>query len=108
MIAAQAGPPSHTARAGANLNVHFSNKAAATTPECVPAAAFLSQGRSLEGSWDHHAESVCVCVCVVLSLNRGVGEFRQALRADPLSAEAAIDVMLHYLDTFLEEEPSKT
>ena len=33
---------------------------------------------------------------------------RQALRADPLSAEAAIDVMLHYLDTFLEEEPSKT
>lgn len=30
---------------------------------------------------------------------------RQALRADPLSAEAAIDVMMHYLDTFLEEEP---
>ena len=31
---------------------------------------------------------------------------RQALRADPLSAEAAIDVMMHYLDTFLEEGPT--
>ena len=32
---------------------------------------------------------------------------RQALRTDPLSPEAAIGVMLHYLDGFLDKEPRK-
>lgn len=45
-----------------------------------------------------------------LTLARGLAAMidgvyiRQALRADPLSAEDAIGVMLNYLDTFLEQE----